>query len=261
MPNAQVHQVLADGDARAACAVDHHMGLADLLAHHPQGVEQGRTHHNGGAVLVVMEHGDIANLLEPALDLKAPGRGDILQVDAAKAAGNQINGAHDLVHILAADADGEGVHPAKGLEQGAFSLHDGHARLRADIPQAQYRRAVGDDGHQVVPPGQVKGAVIILLDLQTGLGHAGRVSHRKLILVGHRHPGDHLDLPLPFPMQAQRLFRVIHFAPLQFYFASSSRLPSGSYFSVALTLPSPSYSKTMTAAPSLLATGRSAASR
>ena len=65
-------------------AVDDHPGRTDLLAHNAQGVDQRGAHHHGGAVLVVMEHRDVAELLELPFDFKAPGRGDILQVDAAK---------------------------------------------------------------------------------------------------------------------------------------------------------------------------------
>ena len=105
-------------------------------------------------MLVVMEHGDIAQLLEPAFDLKAPRRGDVLQIDAAEGAGNQVHRAHDLVHVLAAHADGEGIHVAEGLEQSALALHDGHAGFGADVAQAQHGGAVRDDGHQVVAAGE-----------------------------------------------------------------------------------------------------------
>ena len=40
---------------------------------------------DGGAVLIVVENGDIAAFLQLLLDLKAAGRGNILQIDAAEA--------------------------------------------------------------------------------------------------------------------------------------------------------------------------------
>ena len=201
--HAQVHQMTADGDARAAGAVDDHLGFADLLADHAQRVDQGRAHHHGGAVLVVVEHRDIADFLQLALDLEAAGSGDVFQVDAAEAAADQVNGADDFIHVLAADADREGVHVAERLEQRALAFHDGHAGFRADIAQAQHRGAVGDHGHQVVAAGEGEGFIVILLNLQTGLGDAGRISQGQIFLVLYGDAGNDLDLALPFAVQAQ----------------------------------------------------------
>lgn len=55
--------------------VDDDLHLPHLLAGHPHGVEQGGGHHDGGAVLVVVEHGDVAHLLQAALHLEAAGGG------------------------------------------------------------------------------------------------------------------------------------------------------------------------------------------
>ena len=86
-----------------------------------EGWPEARAGNDGRAVLVVVEHRDIAHLLQPALDLKAAGGGDVLQVDAAKGTGQQANGVDDVIHIFAADAQGEGIHIGKSLEQGAFA--------------------------------------------------------------------------------------------------------------------------------------------
>ena len=51
-------------------------------------------------MLVVVEDGDVADLLEAPLDLKAARRGDVLEVDAAKAAGQELHRADDLVHVV-----------------------------------------------------------------------------------------------------------------------------------------------------------------
>ena len=108
--------MLGNGDACRARAIEHHTRLGNVPAGDFQRVEQGSRHHNGGAVLVVMEYGNIAHFLEPALNLKATGGGNVLQVDAAKAASQQAHRADDLVHILGADAQGEGVHVGKSFE-------------------------------------------------------------------------------------------------------------------------------------------------
>ena len=70
--------MLPDGDAGRARPVDDGADLADVLAHDLQGVHQRRGDDDGRAVLVVVEHGDVAQVLELPLDLKAAGGGDVL---------------------------------------------------------------------------------------------------------------------------------------------------------------------------------------
>ena len=60
---AHADQQLADGDSGCARAVDDDLDLAHLLAGDLDGVDQGRGNHDGGAVLVVVEYGNIADLL------------------------------------------------------------------------------------------------------------------------------------------------------------------------------------------------------
>ena len=209
MLHAQVQQVFTDGDAGASGAVDNAFRLADILFDHFQGVDQRCADDYGGAVLVVMEHGDVAQLLQLPLNFEAAGRGDILQVDAAEAAGDQVDRAYDLVHVLTADAQRECVHVAEGFEQRAFSLHDRHAGLRADVAETQHRGTVRDDGHQVVPAGQGEGFVIVFLDFQTGLGDARRIRQGQIVLGLYGNAGYDLDFPLPFSMQTKGFFRVV----------------------------------------------------
>ena len=100
-----------------------------------------------------MEDGDIAFLLEAALDFKAAGSGDILQVDSAEGTGQQLDGVDNIVYAFAAHAQGEGVHIGKRLKQGALALHHRHTGFGADVAQAQHGGAVCDDGHQVASAG------------------------------------------------------------------------------------------------------------
>ena len=161
-------------------------------------------------MLVVVENGNVALFLELPLNLEAPGGGDILQVDAAEGAGNQIHGVDEFVHILGFYADGEGVHVAEGLEQGALALHNGHTRLRADVAQAKYGGAVGDDGAQVVPPGQLIGFVYVLLNFQTGGGHAGSIGQGQVVLGSAGYGAGDFDLAAPLLVQPQGFFCVVH---------------------------------------------------
>ena len=125
-----------DGDARRAGAAEDGLDAAQLAAGELARVDKRGAGHDGGSVLVVVEDGDVADLLEATLDLKAARRGDVLEVDAAKAAGQELHRADDLVHVVRADAQREGVHVGKGLEQGALALHDGHAGFRANVSKA-----------------------------------------------------------------------------------------------------------------------------
>ena len=147
-------------------------------------------------MLVIVEDGDVANLLQAAFHLEAPGGGDILQIDAAEALGDEGDGLHHLVHVLGVHADGEGIHPGELLEEDALALHDGHARQGTDVAQTQDGGAVGDDGHHVLAAGQGEGLGRVLLDLQAGGGHAGGVGQRQVLLGLDGAAGDHLQLTL-----------------------------------------------------------------
>ena len=165
-------------------------------------------------MLVVVEDGNVALFLQLPLDLKAPGSGDVLQIDAAEGAAHQIHGVDELIHIVGLDAQGEGVHVGKGLEQGALALHNGHTGLGADVAQTQNGGAVGDDGAQVVAAGQLIGLADVLLDFQAGLSNAGGVGQRQVVLGLAGYLADDLDLAAPLLVEPQGLFCVIHsFSP------------------------------------------------
>ena len=145
------------------------------------------------------------DFLESALDLEAARGADVLEVHAAEAAGEQLDGADDLVDFLGADAQREGVDVGEGLEQGALALHDGHAGLRADVAQAEHGGAVGDDGHEVAAAGVGVGVVHVLVDLHAGLGDARRVGHGELLGGGDGGAAHDLDLALPLLVLVQRV--------------------------------------------------------
>ena len=145
VPEAGGEQELHDGHGGGSRAGGDHPDVLLGLAHHLQGVGESGQGDDGGAVLVVVEDGDVAALLQLALDLKAPGGGDVLQVDAPEGAGNIVDRLDKRVHILGLYAQRKCVHAAEALEQHALALHHGHTSLRADVPQAQHGGAVGDD--------------------------------------------------------------------------------------------------------------------
>ena len=62
---------------------------------------------------------------------------------------DRLHGRDDLVDVLGREAEREGVDAAELLEQHRLALHHGQRRLRADVAEAEHRRAVGDDGDRV----------------------------------------------------------------------------------------------------------------
>ena len=126
-------------------------------------------------MLVVVEDGNIEFLLEPALDFKAAGSGDVLEVDAAEAGSYHLYGSDDLVRILGVKADGEGVDTAEFLEEDAFALHDGHGRIGADVSETEDSGAVRDDGNRVLLDGIGVGSGGIPCNDAAGGGNTGSV--------------------------------------------------------------------------------------
>ena len=157
-----------------------------------------------------MEDGDVTALLQLFLDLKATGGGNVLQIHPAEGTGQQRHGVDDVIHVLAADAEGNGVHATEFLEEHALALHHRHPRLGADISQPQHRRAVGDHRHRVPAAGQGEALVDVLLDLQAGLGHARGIGQAQGLPAVHLCPGHYFDLALQLLMQLQGFFCVIH---------------------------------------------------
>ena len=72
--------------------------------------------------------------------------GNILQIDAAEAAGNERDGVHELIHVVRFHAERKCVDIAERLEEHTFALHDRHTGLRADVAESKHRGAVGNDG-------------------------------------------------------------------------------------------------------------------
>ena len=122
-----------------------------------QRVEQGGEDHDRGAVLVVVEDGDVEAGAQPALDLEAARRRDVLEVDAGEHRGDQLDGADDLVDVLRVEADREGVDAGEPLEQRGLALHHRQRRDRPEVAQPEDRGAVGDHRDGVALDGQPAG--------------------------------------------------------------------------------------------------------
>ena len=204
------HEHLDDGSTGSTGAVQHDVHILHLLAHHTQGVDEGSSDHDGGAVLVIVEHRDVQLPLQGLLDLEALGALDILQIDAAKGGRNGLAGSNDTGSVVGVDADGEGVHAAKLLEQHGLALHDRQTGFRADIAQAQHGGAIGNDRHHVALEGVLIHVVGVFLDLAAGFGHTGSVGGGQVIAGGDLHLAYDAHLALVGLVHFQSSFIVIH---------------------------------------------------
>ena len=186
------------------------MDVLHLLAHHPQGVDEGGGDDDGRAMLVVVEDGDVQLTLQRLLDLEALGAFDVLKVNAAEGGGDGLAGRDDAGCIVGVDADGEGIHAAELLEEHSLALHDRQTGLWADVAQPQHSRAIGDDGHHIALEGVLVHVVGILFDLAAGFGNTGRVSCCQLVAVLDLHLAHDAHLAVVCLVHFQSCFVEIH---------------------------------------------------
>jgi hypothetical protein len=177
---------LQRGDARRAGAVQHHLHVLRSLAGDVAGVDQAGGADDRRAVLVVVEHRDVEQLLQLGLDAEALGALDVLQIDAAEGDADVLDHRDDLVGVLGADLDVDGVDVAEALEQDGLAFHHRLGGQGPQVAQAQDRGAVGDHRHQVALGGVFVGHVRIGGDGVDRHGDAGRIGQGQVALGGHR---------------------------------------------------------------------------
>src|SRR5262249_2396023 len=131
VPHPGRDQQLQDRGAGGARAGHDDPYVADPLADDAQGVGQGGPDDDGGAVLVVVEDGDVQGLAQAGFDLEAAGGGDVFQVDAREARGDGLDDLDDGVGVLGVQADRPGVDAGEALEEGGLALHHGQGGLGA----------------------------------------------------------------------------------------------------------------------------------
>src|SRR5690606_23702093 len=90
-------QQAQDRGARGAGAGEHDAGGGDVLPDHAQGVAQRGDDHDRGAVLVVVEDGDVELGAQAVLDLEAARGGDVLEVDAGEDGRDRLDVGDDVV--------------------------------------------------------------------------------------------------------------------------------------------------------------------
>ena len=92
------------------------------------------------------------------------------------------------------DFDVKHVNAGKLLEQHRLAFHHRLGRQRADVAQAQYGRAVGNDSDQVAPAGVFEGVVGVFDDFFARRGHTGRIGQCQVVLVDQLFGGRDRDL-------------------------------------------------------------------
>ena len=158
----------------------------ELAPDHLGGVDQPGQHHDGRAVLVVVEDGDVEPLLQPALDLEAARRRDVLEVDPAVGRRDPGDGVHQLVDGPGLHAHRHGVDPGEVLEEHRLALHDRQRGQRADVAQPQHGGAVGDHGDGVALGRVAGGQGRVGGDGARDVGHAGGVEQGQVGPVAQR---------------------------------------------------------------------------
>ena len=173
---------------------DHDLDVRGLFLHHPERVGQRGEHHDRGAVLVVVEHRDVQQVAQSALDLEAARGGDVLEIDPAVAGCDAPDDLHDHVGVLGVEHHRPGVDAAEVLEQRRFALHDGHGRGGPDVAEAENGSAVGDDRDGVALDGEPAGVGGIVGDRQADPRDARGVGAGEIVTMLERHLGHHFDL-------------------------------------------------------------------
>ena len=206
----KVQNQLRNGDSCRTGAVHHNLQIAPFLSYHLQGIQNCRTGNDGGSVLIVVEDRNITLLHQLSLDFKASRCADVLQIDAAKALGNPIDGLHNFVHIFGIHAQRDGIHVSETLEQRTFSFHYRHCGAGTDIPQSQNGGTVGDYRYQVTLSGVFIGQVFVFPDFQARLRNPRCVSNRQILIVLNRRSQRDIQLSSPLTMLLQCHCSVVH---------------------------------------------------
>ena len=174
-------QKLCDGNARGTGTVYDDAAVLFFLACNTQTVDNAGKHHDGGAVLVVMEDRNVEHFFQALLNLKAARCGNIFQIDAAVCGSNVLDRGNDLLRVLGVETDRYGIDIAEFLKQNAFSLHDRHGGICADIAETENCTSVGNDGNSVCLHGISVGCFFIFCNDFTWFGNARCVCNCKVL--------------------------------------------------------------------------------
>ena len=182
--HAELDEQLAAGDRRRARAADHDAHVLDALPGDLEGVHQPGPGDDRRAVLVIMEHRDVHDLLQLLLDVEALRRLDVLEIDAPERRLHRLHDADDLVGIGGVQLDVEHVDVGEALEEQALALHHRFAGQGAQVAEAQDRGAVADHRDEVPAGGVFERLQRVFVDLPHRFGDPRRVGQGEITLGG-----------------------------------------------------------------------------
>jgi hypothetical protein len=189
------------GHTGRAHAEEDHLEILQPLPDHFGGAVESRKRHDCGAVLIVVEHGDVQLVLEASLDLEADRCRDVLQVDATEAGRDRLAHRDQFLDAGRAHANGIGVNVGELFEQHRLALHHGQGRLWTEVAEAEDRGAVGQHRHRVGLDRVIPHQLALLSYRGTDPTDPGCVGHRKIVTSEHRKLRRHLDLASPVPIE------------------------------------------------------------
>src|SRR3546814_8273686 len=108
--------------SRRALAVDDDLDILEITVRQIAGIDNPGRSDDSGAVLVVMEHGDVHSFAQRLLDHEAFGRLDILQIDAAEAGIQQCDRVNNGVDILWIQLKVDGIDIREQLEEDSLAI-------------------------------------------------------------------------------------------------------------------------------------------
>ena len=214
---------LRAGDSGSTGSVHHNLHIGEILASHFQGVLQACCRDDGGAMLVVVHHGNIERSLQAFLNIEALRRLDVLEVDAAECGSDALNGLAELLGVFLIDFDIEDIDAAIDFEQQTLTLHHGLSTQRTNIAKSQHGRTIRDNGHEVAFVRVLIGSIAVALNLQAGIGHTWRISQRQICLCTIGFRGFHLNLtgPRTYMIGQSSFFRDLYHTLYSFKFLVS----------------------------------------
>ena len=201
-------------DRRGAGAVDDDLHRREIASRQVTGVDQAGRGDDRGAVLVVMEHRDVHAFFQRRLDDEAVGRGNIFQVDAAKARREQFDRFDEALRIFGIDLKVDRIDVGEALEQHRLAFHHRLRCERAEIAEPEDRGAVRDHRDQIALDRIVIGLGGILGDRVHRNRDTRRIGKAEVALRRHRLRRDDLDFSGPaIGVVQQRLaVRKLHLA-------------------------------------------------
>jgi hypothetical protein len=188
---------LGAGDRRSAGAVHHDLDIAELAASDLARVDQPRRGDDCSAVLVVVKDRDVHPLTQSLFNDEAGRSRNVLEVDPAKGRLEQLHRVDEPLRVLGRDFDVDCVDVGEAFEEHRFAFHHRLGGERAQIAEAEDRRAVGDHSDEVALAGIVVGAGRILGDSAHRNSDSRRISEAQIALRRHRLRRRDFDLSGP----------------------------------------------------------------